>query len=550
MKKLLLTLACSALMLACSEQEDLTNVESSANSENFEILPDSVAQRQFAQILSRAVYNEPALREFIKTEALKQFDNDYDVFYPILKDNYVDSRTFKEILASYCTENENLNQIEASLPLLNILVPDLSIANAFTANNWDTSDPEVAVSYVNGNKQSTLYCDGLFAMNMEEGELPSFPILVVNKSYRMRIANKTRSINPNETEELRYTFADPIFDGTKSNMETRTAYWDKTNPDYTPAIPFLSQTDPYLDQRVITAYNENLKKDTFIQRDYIYYGLTLNSPTNGELYTNMCECLYKFKISPSAYYTIADQSEDAQLNHHEKGYGEITHKATSLSSDKIIDKIWKKGAFTFNIDIYIGERDAPTQKTIQRKLSASAQETFAIDTIHVKKNGANAFHHSKYTYTVKVTDLKAKWITPHLLKGNTSSSLLMLTGSPWDISNNSVKMMIAVTEVDQETTETVETKMSNEFVNKGDFSFGSNGTKTSIKLGLGYSYTSKTETTYTLVKNNKSDDLGNVEISFKDPIIIPDRENTGNGYKIYTYNTGSVEMMILPVRKF
>lgn len=53
-----------------------------------------------------------------------------------------------------------------------------------------------------------------------------------------------------------------------------------------------------------------------------------------------------------------------------------------------------------------------------------------------------------------------------------------------------------------------------------------------------------------LVKNNKSDDLGNVEISFKDPIIIPDRENTGNGYKIYTYNTGSVEMMILPVRKF
>ena len=51
-------------------------------------------------------------------------------------------------------------------------------------------------------------------------------------------------------------------------------------------------------------------------------------------------------------------------------------------------------------------------------------------------------------------------------------------------------------------------------------------------------------------QNNKSDDLGNVEISFKDPIIIPDRENTGNGYKIYTYNTGCVELMILPVRKF
>ena len=39
-------------------------------------------KEQFAQALSIAVHESEALRAFIKTEALKEFDKDYDVFYP------------------------------------------------------------------------------------------------------------------------------------------------------------------------------------------------------------------------------------------------------------------------------------------------------------------------------------------------------------------------------------------------------------------------------------------------------------------------------------
>ena len=48
------------------------------------------AKREFAKILSKAVSNEPSLRSFIKAEALKQFDKDYDVFYPFVKDQVID----------------------------------------------------------------------------------------------------------------------------------------------------------------------------------------------------------------------------------------------------------------------------------------------------------------------------------------------------------------------------------------------------------------------------------------------------------------------------
>ena len=76
-----------------------------------------------AKILSKAVSNEPSLRSFIKAEALKQFDKDYDVFYPFVKDQVIDGQlTFREILVGY-DEDGMLTSIEKSLPLLNILVP-------------------------------------------------------------------------------------------------------------------------------------------------------------------------------------------------------------------------------------------------------------------------------------------------------------------------------------------------------------------------------------------------------------------------------------------
>ena len=86
-------------------------------------LTTAEAQTKFAKILSKAVSNSEDVRRFLKEEAMTYFDNDNDVFYPFVKDKIVQgtgSRTFRNILLSYCDSEEELESIEKSQPLLKI----------------------------------------------------------------------------------------------------------------------------------------------------------------------------------------------------------------------------------------------------------------------------------------------------------------------------------------------------------------------------------------------------------------------------------------------
>lgn len=65
-------------------------------------------------ILSRAVKNEPQLRDFLKEEALLEFDNDYDVFYPWTKGKEViNDKTFGDIIEEYDYEGKLQNILKA-----------------------------------------------------------------------------------------------------------------------------------------------------------------------------------------------------------------------------------------------------------------------------------------------------------------------------------------------------------------------------------------------------------------------------------------------------
>ena len=58
--------------------------------------------RSFSCILSKAVYNSKDLREFIKTEASKQFDlNNEFLYYPNRERMINGKETLREILVSY-----------------------------------------------------------------------------------------------------------------------------------------------------------------------------------------------------------------------------------------------------------------------------------------------------------------------------------------------------------------------------------------------------------------------------------------------------------------
>ena len=152
------------------------------------------AQLKFAKLLSQAASSNVEVRSFLKKEALAQFDNDYDIFYPMIKDKKVfGDQSFRDVLLSYCKEANELSEIEQSLPLLNIMIPDLSLFWDFNAATWDTSDKEVAV-LCRDDKNNTLYENGENIGNMTNGDIPGFPCLVVKNNERMKITSvNTRS---------------------------------------------------------------------------------------------------------------------------------------------------------------------------------------------------------------------------------------------------------------------------------------------------------------------------------------------------------------------
>ena len=114
MKKTLFFAVSAILALACSKNLEQTSA-----------LPDletqESAQIEFAKILSKAVYADEDLRVFLKEEGIKQFDNDYDVFYPFVKDETISGgRTFREILVEHAGSESKLQEIEEVLPLLTL----------------------------------------------------------------------------------------------------------------------------------------------------------------------------------------------------------------------------------------------------------------------------------------------------------------------------------------------------------------------------------------------------------------------------------------------
>lgn len=230
MKKLFFTLASVFCMLSCSQEEEILTAQEKADTMPVQLVAQS--QLKFAKLLSQAASNSMEVRRFLRNEALAQFDNDYDVFYPLVKDKIVfGNQTFRDILLSYCDDKSELSQIEQSLLLLNILVPDMSLFTDFNANNWDVTDNEIAV-ICRDDDTNTLYENGENIGLMEGGDIPDFPCLVVKNNERLKVSSvNTRS------GEINYEFIDDVFDKTKNAPQTR--HFDRD--DYLEPTEDLSQ---------------------------------------------------------------------------------------------------------------------------------------------------------------------------------------------------------------------------------------------------------------------------------------------------------------------
>lgn len=533
MKKYFVSLFCIAAFCACTDQvNDFPAQPDRAQSKTINQTPlDQVtAQKKFAKALSKAVSNSLDVRKFLKAEAVAQFDNDYDIFYPLVKNKIVyDKQSLRDILLSYCKDENELVQIEQSLPLLNILVPDLSLFWDFNAEKWNVDDKEVSV-ICRDDKDNTLYENGENIGKMTTGDIPDFPCLVVKNNERMKVSSvKTRS------GEATYEFLSDAFDGSKRKLQTR-HYEEDINLQPTEDLEAYVNGSEIMSS-VKDAWNEFKNVPNAYQRDYIYYGITKeNKP--GTLNRYIREKLYRFRIAANAYSAINDPTQDPTLQDTQKNKGYLTN-------EEIIQKIWTDGNFEFHFKSYISGEDSKEAMEAKLTFTINPRDAFSLEKIHLKHKNSTAFRQSKNFYTVDAKNLRSKWIYPEKSDKNADDLVFTL---PWDLYNKSLSIFMFVEEWDKGQTITQEKSVVSEFVNKADFSIEGSGSigkvSLSTKLGYGFSHTKTVSNKATIQTTVESDPLGTLYFQYNDPII---RDEINGTYKLYNVSSGSVVATLLPV---
>lgn len=535
--QLLYTLVLAAILLiSCDKNELDQSVQIEDASIEIAILDKTESQKEFAQLLSKAIFEHQALRALIKEEALKQFDKDYDVFYPLIKNKEVENgKTVRDLLLSYCDDKQKLSRIEETLPLLNIYVPDFSLFHDFNAENWDVSDNEIAVTPLTDNFERIFYGNGDSLFTLASQEIPGFPCLVVKDNDRLKIVNnnKTRST----LNFADYEFIDSEFDGSiKPDIESQnTTRWSPYDWDVDDEIVNPSSV-------VSDAFLHFGTDPVYWQRDYIYYGMTKNNPKNGVFNPQIREFIHKIKIHPSVLSTISDQNDPYHTNVEVK-----SDNKDPLTWAQIVDRIWTDGNFELRFYIYTGSRNGTSTLVPESRMyNVSPKELFRINKVKHRIKGGGLFHRDRHTYWIdSMDDVEGVW---HPLRDGG------LQLEQWDIANGSMSMTIRIEENDPSQTIERETTISTKYTNSQNFKIdvGLGGIiEKIVKLDLSFGSTNQSETNkvertkWTTTLN--SDPMGTVTFYFSDPVIKGYQYYPGfDIYNGYSVGTGYIDIMLLP----
>lgn len=529
MKKVFLAIVSAVLVVSISSCSKDMVTENELN-----VVDASSAQTVFAEVLSKAVYENQSLRFFIQSTALEQFDCDYDVFYPFVKDKEVEPGiTFRDILLKYCDEN-TLNSIEKELPKLNILVPDWSWLGCFSVNSWDASKREVAVSYVSSSGDIDFFDNGKFVGSLPDGVFPDFPVLIIKSNERMTYTPSTRGT------DMQYDFIDEAFKNTSTRVQHQ---YSHVTVDGEPDISnFVPETE--INYRVKQAYNYFPSGSKSIyQRDYLYYGMTEEGQTM-PLVDNVWETLYKFKFtkfSISALFddrlgsTYYDFNKDKMLNHKE----DYKKNNSPMSAYQLGQAFYAEGNLDLTILINVPTKGGGTFTT-PKTLSVSFGDVFAIDYVNLDFRHKTWFCRDWYVYTLESAAIKPKWC------------IINLELVKWDISSDSCIVTFVVTEFDEtgstEINYSTKKTVANNF--KADVEGSATVKKVNCKVGLGYSHTAtneeSTQQKYTRGQGG-IDHLGQADLEYLHPVLVNKTYKGGqSGYEVHTISTGSVDLMILP----
>ena len=488
---------------------------------NLDLKNDTKLKTTFGFALSKALAESKPLRDFIKTEALKQVTGDYDVVYQSIKNKSIlnaegrktNTQTLRDILLPFFENEAKLIEIENALPYLTIFVPDL-LEGSFSAENWNTVSqiPNVGIRSYESDDVKIITATGETFI-LEAKYWPDFPVVVIKDNERLVSNADIEKYNTLDTNIL----TDPI-----NPVQLRVASINYqiiiTNP--LPPVP----PGPRVDQIHANAYNVygNYTPGGW-QRDYIYYGLTPTN-TSGGLNPSYREHITSFHLSgnPSAIYYKISSGQDPTLHY-------------AIGSNPSQASGWTEGLFEFKVLSSYGAKNSNLGTDEYKNLNVNATDIF--DIVFTPASGLLGWF-----YNVKIpsiTGLK----TIDLYNGAYYGQRFEF--AVWDLNNFSNQWKLSFEEADSPTVITSQITATN----RGNANFSidpTTGILNKIGLKFGASLEQTYGNTYTTQKTDISDPLGNSVINFYDNVV--NFNSATNTLVPHTYSTGEVIFEFRPIQ--
>lgn len=477
-------------------------------------MTESDAFQEFAKILSKAIQKEPDLRVFLKQEALKQFDKDYDVFYPFVKNNAVNNAMSLSGCLKRYDDSDLLGLIERTIPKLTILIPDWSWVDrdCFCVSTWDTSISDVLVGYQTPSFNLALYLGGQYLTALEPGSFIGSPTLILKSNERMVYSPATKS-----TPES-YGFLYDDFDNTLTKGGTYNFPYDFT----------WEVQDNYVNNSVLSGKVQDVYSQTqayyyIPQRDYIYYSMTAQENI-GPFDIHYKEVLHKFKLTSLAGCFQETGNSVPEPDYSLKDYW-LSGNHNLYSSETLKNLLWAEG----NIELVFYIFDGTTVHIKTRSLNIKeAFNVTHVDNIRTY-NWIGALQVSHYV--VDWSCFEPKWVVVNWPLFS------------WDLQTHPNEYKIEVYEIDgSSSTEIEETR---EYTFATNFTFNELFGNSMVKDGYSYGLTEtiRDSLSYTITYHTGDDPLGNAFVNYTDDIVV---STTNDKSEINVYSCGQIDIMILP----
>ncbi len=346
-----LLIATGMLTFSCRQELDTQKVQPAEAGQALTVAQLDDQRTQFAKTLAKALANEE-VRSFIKLEAGKQFDLDYDVLFRLVKDKELSGgRSFSATLAGFAESEAQFARTTASLPLLTIFVPELK---GFSAKNWDVANQIPMVAVVNsGHDEQKATKIIAFDQEGNQHELdskeePNVPVIVVKENERLvakgahnngRVGAEPRGRLLHNDGKTSFYFTDDAFDKRQVEQKANARFYRYSTFD--PAVRYAYENK---------AVNH---------RDYVYYGI-LSNTDKGPIKAPYSEFLTGIMVNNISSYNYFDDWTD--------GYYEFTVRVLYFSGQLAATPL-PKGFSCAKTDLFNFDSNGNPTSTRQYQMS-------------------------------------------------------------------------------------------------------------------------------------------------------------------------------------